>query len=150
VTHSIGDLHQPLHCGDRDDKGGNSCLVFMPESRAQKATSLHSVWDGVMLRQWLQGTRVAAYADNLDAALTDDDRAAMKEGTIVTWANETHAIARDSVYPGVPAKQVTRLDQAYVDRAKLVTDKQLQRAGVRLATVLNKAFVRPAATQPVD
>ena len=44
VVHVIGDLHQPLHCANRNgDKGGNGQLVFFPGRK--KAVSLHVVWD---------------------------------------------------------------------------------------------------------
>ncbi len=44
LVHFIGDLHQPLHCADRNgDKGGNARLVFFPGRK--KAVSLHTVWD---------------------------------------------------------------------------------------------------------
>jgi hypothetical protein len=33
VVHLIGDIHQPLHCGDRGDKGGNRRLVFFMDRK---------------------------------------------------------------------------------------------------------------------
>src|SRR4051812_21774546 len=46
LTHFVGDVHQPLHCADRDgDKGGNGRLVFFLE-RA-KAVNLHQCWDSL-------------------------------------------------------------------------------------------------------
>src|SRR5882672_5025159 len=51
LVHFVGDLHQPLHCADRDgDKGGNARLVFFGDR--QKAVNLHQVWDSlILLRQ---------------------------------------------------------------------------------------------------
>ncbi|HKB66470.1 MAG TPA: S1/P1 nuclease [Pyrinomonadaceae bacterium] len=47
LVHLVGDLHQPLHAGYRDDAGGNTIKVwFFSES-----TSLHSVWDYSMIEQ---------------------------------------------------------------------------------------------------
>ena len=49
VIHFVGDIHQPLHCVDRNgDKGGNAQLVFYREQKA--ATNLHRVWDTFILR----------------------------------------------------------------------------------------------------
>jgi hypothetical protein len=47
----------------------------------------------------------------------------------------------------VPADGETHLEQDYVDAAKPVVEKQLERGGVRLAMVLNKAL-SGATTRP--
>ncbi|MDB5358548.1 MAG: Nuclease [Phycisphaerales bacterium] len=50
-------------------------------------------------------------------------------------------MAVDSVYAGVPADgPPPKLDQKYVEAAGPVIDRQLQRGGVRLATILNDVF----------
>lgn len=60
------------------------------------------------------------------------------KGTTKDWANESHAVAVTSVYAAVPADgPPPKLDQKYVDAAGPVIDKQLERAGVRLASILN-------------
>lgn len=45
LIHFIGDIHQPLHIGWKEDRGGNSvkCTFF------GKDTNLHSVWDSGMI-----------------------------------------------------------------------------------------------------
>jgi hypothetical protein len=52
LVHFVGDIHQPLHCADRNgDAGGNTRLVFYPDERF--AVSLHSVWDtNCFATQW--------------------------------------------------------------------------------------------------
>lgn len=47
LVHFVGDLHQPLHCADRNDKGGNSRLVFFLDQ--PRALNLHSVWGTTIL-----------------------------------------------------------------------------------------------------
>jgi hypothetical protein len=62
VVHLVGDIHQPLHCAERDgDKGGNSRLVFFLDQ--QKATNLHAVWVTSMLRKYIGRAHIADYAD---------------------------------------------------------------------------------------
>jgi len=41
LCHLIGDLHQPLHCGYGDDRGGNNIKV----QYLNEKTNLHHVWD---------------------------------------------------------------------------------------------------------
>ena len=45
LIHIIGDIHQPLHVGRGDDRGGNDIkLKFFSEE-----TNLHSVWDSKII-----------------------------------------------------------------------------------------------------
>jgi hypothetical protein len=47
VVHFVGDIHQPLHAEDDDDKGGNDVHI----TYFGKSTNLHSVWDGRIIEQ---------------------------------------------------------------------------------------------------
>jgi nuclease S1 len=140
VVHFVGDLHQPLHAAERNkDKGGNSRLVFFLDR--PRATNLHSVWDTTILLSHKGTVRNSAYADKLNAAITDAQAAEWAKGTVTDWANESHNVAVQTVYADVAASgPPPKLDQKYVDAAGLVIDRQLQRGGVRLATILNGVF----------
>jgi nuclease S1 len=88
VTHFVGDVHQPLHCVDRNgDKGGNAQLVFYRDQK--KATNLHRVWDTFILRDAMNGTPVAKYAEQLGASITAEQSAALGSGSAATWAGES-------------------------------------------------------------
>lgn len=146
VVHLIGDLHQPLHCVERDgDKGGNSVLCWLLE-RKGKASNLHSIWDTALLMHIKNGARVLPYSKRLNVAMTDEQKQAWLEGDLVAWANESHKLARDHVYRGVPVPTANQmppvLDEKYVEAAAPIINGQLQRAGLRLARVLNEAFAR--------
>ena len=41
LAHFVGDVHQPLHCGHVEDRGGNSIIVRW----YRRKTNLHHVWD---------------------------------------------------------------------------------------------------------
>src|SRR5580692_10642005 len=41
LIHFVGDLHQPLHCADNHDRGGNEVKVIL----GRRSTNLHAVWD---------------------------------------------------------------------------------------------------------
>lgn len=58
LVHFVGDMHQPLHCSDNADHGGNEVRVLVPS--VKRPTNLHSAWDGAMLRQL--GTEDALFA----------------------------------------------------------------------------------------
>src|SRR5580700_268916 len=59
LVHFIGDMHQPLHSSDNQDRGGNSVRVVF----FGRQTNLHSVWDSGLL------TRLGT-ADQLFPALS--------------------------------------------------------------------------------
>jgi hypothetical protein len=80
LIHFVGDLHQPLHCAERNgDKGGNGRLVFFPGRK--KAVSLHAVWDTLILPRSKGKQRVAEYGDALNAKITDKQAKAWATGT---------------------------------------------------------------------
>ena len=140
LIHFVGDIHQPLHCVERNgDKGGNGRLVFFRER--QKAVSLHLCWDSLILLHRKQRTRVANYADGLNGKISGDQATAWAKGAAVDWANESQRVAVERVYAGVPADgPPPKLTNEYIEKSGSVVDEQLQKAGVRLATILNRSL----------
>jgi hypothetical protein len=73
VVHLAGDLHQPLHCADRNgDRGGNTPLVFYPGKRTPG--SLHFVWDTLLLRDVIGRRPIAQVADDMEKQITAPQR----------------------------------------------------------------------------
>lgn len=140
LAHFVGDMHQPLHCADRNgDKGGNAVLVFFPGQR--KAQSLHAVWDTFLLRSIKGHRSVADYGAHLNAGITSKLAKDWAGGTVEEWAGESWRLARDAAYKEVPVDgPPISMTHEYVARNARLVDEQIQRAGVRLATVLNGAF----------
>jgi hypothetical protein len=64
----------------------------------------------------------------------------------VAWALESHRLAEEATYTypgfhaGAPGTDVVDLNAAYQQKAHAVIDQQLERAGVRLARILNQIF----------
>ena len=132
LVHFIGDLHQPLHCADNNDRGGNDVKVkFFGES-----SNLHKVWDSGIIKH--TGWTETGYLRKLNKEISADDIAEYKKGSTVDWALESHQLAVDVAYGKKPDDN--NLGDAYYIDAKPVVDKQLSRAGIRLAAVLNEIF----------
>jgi nuclease S1 len=138
VVHLVGDIHQPLHCAERDsDAGGNTLMVqFFGTSM-----SLHRVWDlGILDRvsyDW------GLHVDQVSGWLTKSDTARLCHGTPADWAWEAHQLAISTAYD-LPAN--LNLDDAYQAKALPVVRAQLGKAAVRLAEVLKRAL--HAASRP--
>jgi hypothetical protein len=143
LVHFIGDIHQPLHCAERnEDRGGNTRLVFFMEN--PKAVNLHSVWDSVILKQdmkRLDKKSVKEYSEMLMSTL--DEKLAKKwmGQDPFHWANEGHDMAVKVVYAGILADgPPPKLGEEYLKAANPAVETQLQKGGVRLADVLNRIF----------
>jgi hypothetical protein len=137
VIHLVADLHQPLHCADRGDKGGNALEVRWFRRRS----NLHKVWDSDILAEPHRSTRqlVAALRERTssEARASAPLKLAELREQLVRWVNEGQMLARDVAY-AVPASG--QLDAAYYERAAPFVDRQLIRAGARLAQLLNAAL----------
>ncbi len=140
LLHFVGDLHQPLHSADNNDRGGNSVKVMVDGFPHKSRDELHGFWDTQFVDAL--GRPPAALANRLVAQITPEQEAEWKQGTPDDWAMEAFNIAFDDVYgdPPLSTNGVQHLDAAYVARAEKDVALQLSRAGVRLAAVLNKAL----------
>jgi hypothetical protein len=148
LIHFLGDIHQPLHCADNQDKGGNKLLLMA----GAKKTNLHSVWDNATVAAI--GPDAATIAATLSPKITPEIAAQWLTGTPEVWANESFMIAKMKIYPAFPGSGPTpapiMLPEGYPASVGPITAMQLAKAGVRLAAVLNDALgdavLTPAAT----
>src|SRR5918994_1374279 len=127
VVHLVGDIHQPLHAGFAEDRGGNSVDVRFNGRKE----SLHSLWDTALV-ELEQGTP-AEIAKRIQAAVTSDDVNQWQQGTPAEWALESLAIVRAQVYRLTASGEITA---SYTERARAVIRTRLMQAGIRLAWML--------------
>lgn len=133
VVHFAGDIHQPLHAGSRDDKGGNTYQVQFEG----KGSNLHKVWDSGMLKT--RGLDWQAYAQTLDMTgpVAMPLPIAPLDNPYAQWAEESCGITAEAGF--YPADH--KINQAYVDAELSVAERRLREAGRRLAEVLNLTLV---------
>ena len=86
LVHLIGDLHQPLHTGRAEDRGGNAIKVNWFRGK----TNLHAVWDSKMIESY--NMTYTELSTNLDY-FSKNQKAAIQKGTIIDWANESRELA---------------------------------------------------------
>lgn len=92
------------------------------------------------------GRLYRAVARRLDAVITSSNIQEWdSSGGPVAWANESHALAVTAyTLLGTPAAGAEiMVPDTYVLAERPVIELQLKRAGIRLATVLNKALDPP-------
>lgn len=130
LVHLVGDLHQPLHIGRAEDRGGNAIRVKWFRGNS----NLHSVWDTKMIESY--NMTYSELSTNLDH-FTKVQVAAIQKGTVLDWVNETRVLTM-KVYQS--AKPNQNLSYRYMYDHFATVKKQLQKGGLRLAKVLNELF----------
>lgn len=138
LGHFVGDIHQPLHVGYKEDRGGNDIHVFWRES--EKNTRLHAVWDGAIAYD--MGLADADTARRLNAQITEQEQSQWSSLNIDDWAADSFVLARDAVYVEIDGEAVgneMRLGEAYYQRARPIVQEQIKKAAVRLAILIDKA-----------
>lgn len=152
MVHLVGDLHQPLHVGRSCDRGGNSVEVLWFD----KKTNLHKVWDSEFIND--EELSYTEYADFLGKDQAGSS--GLAAGSYSDWADEA-PIVRAELYTchgkdgccaagkncrddtrafdscGDTQAFVPRLGYAYAEKNRKLMERQLYRAGLRLAAVLN-------------
>jgi len=130
LVHLIGDMHQPLHVGRAEDKGGNDIQVRW----FNKGTNLHRVWDSDMIEGFnMSYTELAANADNLSKQQVKS----IQNGSVLDWVYESQKLA---VKTYNSAKIGEKLGYRYAYDHFSTVRSQLQKAGIRLAKVLNDIY----------
>ncbi|MCA1544154.1 S1/P1 nuclease [Bradyrhizobium sp. NBAIM32] len=143
LGHWVGDVHQPLHVSFEDDRGGNK-IVSSGECK-----NLHAVWDNCLVLYSI-GPDWADAADELIQAMTPEEKSQWLSSTPKNWATESFAIARAlstgyCVMSGPscdPPKASVTISEEYLATNEPVVKKQLLKAGVRLAQLLDLALGR--------
>ena len=100
-------------------------------------TNLHAVSDSGILAPAVQGER--AYALRLVRSIKPDDFDRWRGGSPADWATESYGVARRLIY-GAWLREPGPLTASYETAALPVVNEQLEKAGVRLASVLNVAL----------
>jgi hypothetical protein len=156
LLHFVGDIHQPLHAADNHDRGGNE--VYVVTGNAKTGTNLHSYWDNNAVKAL--GSTPAKVANALTGGIKSSDISAWTSTTAGDptwgWADESFAIATQA-YAKLPKKtrscmiKTSRdkpavqetcvvISSSYAKWAKGQAHTQIQKAGVRLAAVIQEAL----------
>ncbi len=148
LIHFVGDLHQPLHCANDGDRGGNEKYLVLSRSfngRTRHWVRLHSYWDHLLEEKPVEVPR--DLAARLESRISPQDLARWQSGTAADWAFESYLIAKNDIYselPQGPARSgwdAPDLPRDYRGGAmRLIVDRQLEKAGIRLAWLLNQVF----------
>ena len=126
VVHFVADVHQPLHAGHADDRGGNTYQL-----RAfGDGTNLHALWDFGLIRS-LNESPQAMSRRLLRIPLAPD----LSDSLASRAAEESCQIVQ---MPGFYPERA--LSSSYGQQFVPVMEQRLTLAGVRLAALLNRVL----------
>ncbi|KHK93443.1 S1/P1 nuclease [Novosphingobium malaysiense] len=140
LTHFVGDLHQPLHVGENDDLGGNRIKA---DYGIAPGLNLHWIWDGPEAER-----AISSANPPLVRRYSAAEKARFATGSVEDWARESWQVSRDFLYPaafgtlpcaGDEADHVVWSNEA-IEQAIPVVDERIERAGLRLAKMLDEAL----------
>jgi hypothetical protein len=131
LIHIVGDIHQPLHVGHIDDKGGNTIKVLWFGNRV----NLHQVWDEKLIN--FQQLSYTEYAKAINFT-TKDEVKTLQSQPVSLWVAHTYQLAQ-KVYADITMPD-QKLDYKYNFNYLAPLNEQLLEGGVHLAGLLNEIF----------
>jgi len=158
LVHFVGDVHQPLHAGTRQDADGNTDAggnkyqislrtAVVPEARGSKhrvaggpvPTNLHAVWDYYELESGILSPEKYAARLRQDGIRQISPEAL---GSSADWAVEScKGINAQGLYPRDDDGQWQhKLGGAYLDAKRPYAEERVRTAAARLAAVLNQTL----------
>ncbi|XP_074272145.1 endonuclease 4-like [Silene latifolia] len=146
LSHFIGDVHQPLHCGFLGDLGGNKIHLHWYGRKA----NLHHVWDTSIIDTALKkfydsdlSIMIEAVQKNITedwSNYTESWEECESNRTVCPnpYASESVKLACQYAYKNATPGSVLK-DDYFLTRLPIV-ERQLAKGGLRLAATLNRIF----------
>lgn len=136
LVHFVGDIHQPLHVGRPDDRGGNDVRIVF-EGRN---SNLHQLWDSLMIMK--SPMDYAAYAQWLERSNAKElappyDIPSFAFSTIIA----EDMAARSDIYSfSMTSQGPIQVSTSYYQKNVDLMNRQLLKGGKRLSELLNSIF----------
>jgi hypothetical protein len=132
IVHFVGDLHQPMHVSREEDKGGNTIQLNYDGN----GTNLHALWDSKLIDH--QGLTYEQMAEKYDHA-TPAQIKQWQSDPLIQWIWESYQ-ASSKLYGEVDAMNSRAIDDSYYQAHIAIVQDRIEKAGIRLAGVLNGIF----------
>lgn len=130
LIHIVGDIHQPLHVGRLDDRGGNTIKVLW----FNNPYNLHQVWDERLID--FQQLSYTEYAETINHT-TKAQRNEWQTQPVSEWIWQSYQLV-EKIYTDV--KPDDKLNHLYNFKHIGTVNQQLLKGGVHLASLLNDIF----------
>ena len=136
LVHMIGDIHCPSHMRYEDVNNGRGFDLGVTVVYFGKKQKLHKVWDTSIIASNHHGWTPKQYAEKLDTYSKKEIKCVTKG-----WVEEWHSDAAVDIRAAINwSPDGSELDVEFDKKALPLAELELQKAGYRLAKVLNKFF----------
>lgn len=132
LTHLIGDMHQPLHTGRTEDRGGNEIKIIDTDKPDRAPINLHRWWDDLPGSSSLRGQRLKQRADALMTEYLPPP-----QGSVALWLAESRQLLSEA-YPDRQHDGLLVAEPEFRANAQRIAQRQLVAAGFRLARRLDE------------
>ena len=129
LIHFIGDLHQPMHIGRYEDRGGNRITLKW----FGRNTNLHRIWDSDMINS--HNMSYSELAKNLPAPKNLNIKFVRTD--LLKWLDEIHLYTK-KIYEEVSVDDNLGYEYQYKNFG--LVKELLLTGGLRLAAILNYLF----------
>ena len=126
LVHLVGDIHQPLHTGRYEDRGGNNIKIKF----FGQPTNLHRLWDTDMINNHRM-----SYTEFAESLITFE--APLQSSKLEDWLFESRQEVK-KIYKDV--KEGDYIGYDYVYKNFPLVELKLFKGGMRLAYLLNDIF----------
>lgn len=130
LIHMVEDIHQPLHVGTGDDRGGNDVKIEF----FNQPTNLHALWDSGMIDR--QGMSYTEIGNELYRRLSSEVKVKYRSATMEDWLKEAVS-CRPMVY-NLPENK--RISYQYMFENYSIAEERMVAASVRLAQILEEIY----------
>jgi len=127
LFHLMGDLHQPLHIGYGEDKGGNSMQI----NYNSKGTNLHSLWDSGIIEH----KKITLSDCLMSKKYSKNEIRALQKINVVNWSIDSRSHLAQIYKTGG-----NEINDEYVDSCVPIIENQILKSGIRLAGILNEVL----------
>ena len=135
IGHFVGDVHQPMHAGYPEDRGGNDHKLKFPDGTS---TNMHSVWDG----------QIIEHMDSLFGEQYLLKNVSRKIGKFInnpqstefeSWAQESRDIAMQGSV-GYRNNELKIVTDEYLENHFEIVQERIALGAIRLSQVLNRIY----------
>jgi len=135
IGHFVGDVHQPMHAGYPEDRGGNDHKLKFPDGTS---TNMHSVWDG----------QIIEHMDSLFGEQYLLKNVSRKIGKFINnpqstefefWAQESRDIAMQGSV-GYRNNELKIVTNEYMENHFEIVQERIALGAIRLSQVLNRIY----------
>ncbi len=129
LVHIVGDLHQPLHMGRPEDRGGNAIKTTW----FGRNTNIHAVWDGMLIdSRKMSSSEYAAYLEDKFG----EEKEKFRKFRILDSVMKSYELANEIYAYDLSDTNTYHYTYRFMNQQ----DEMLFVGGIQLANILNSIF----------